>query len=50
MGISDGYWPPYASYVLLEVWTSKDDPSDRYLRTIYNGKVVQVRFQDRSWL
>jgi len=42
MGISDGYWPPYASYVLLEVWTSKDDPSDRYLRTIYNGKVVQV--------
>jgi hypothetical protein len=31
-----GVWPPYASYLALEIAQSRTDPSSLYVRAIYN--------------
>jgi len=35
LGISDGFWPPYASHVEIELYS--DSNSNFYVRTNYNG-------------
>lgn len=33
-----GVWPPYASYLCLEVAESSQDPSKKFVRAIYNDE------------
>lgn len=33
-----GVWPPYASYLSLEIAESSLDPSKKFVRAIYNDK------------
>jgi hypothetical protein len=41
----DMNWPPYASNIFLEVW-KKDAGSEKVVRAIYNGKVIQTDWCD----
>jgi hypothetical protein len=36
LGIYDGIWPPYASFLSLEILHLSSDPSQKYVRAIYN--------------
>eukprot|EP00010_Vexillifera_abyssalis_P008537 CAMPEP_0201545492 /NCGR_PEP_ID=MMETSP0173_2-20130828/1995_1 /ASSEMBLY_ACC=CAM_ASM_000268 /TAXON_ID=218659 /ORGANISM="Vexillifera sp., Strain DIVA3 564/2" /LENGTH=469 /DNA_ID=CAMNT_0047953905 /DNA_START=37 /DNA_END=1443 /DNA_ORIENTATION=+ len=38
LGIWDGFWPPYASHVELELWTPPNQPNNYMVRTLYNGE------------
>ena len=44
-----GVWPPYASYLSIEVAESTTDPSVKYVRAIYNDKEMIIIGCDSVW-
>ncbi|KAJ1979744.1 hypothetical protein H4R33_005648 [Dimargaris cristalligena] len=41
MGQDNMYWPPYASQILMEFWSMDSNPSEIYVRVIYNGEFLK---------
>lgn len=35
-------WPYYGSNISLELWSRKDDPSKKFVRTLYNGEALKI--------
>ncbi|KAF9931548.1 Lysophosphatidic acid phosphatase type 6 [Linnemannia zychae] len=47
----DTRWPPYASNLLIELWTVPSHSKDKYVRILYNNKVLTTKSKwcDLSW-
>jgi acid phosphatase len=41
LGHADGQWPPYGSYIAIELWRFQKSPA-YFLQFRYNGKLLQV--------
>lgn len=60
MKVYDSTWPPYASFIIFELYEKSDcmDEEDRYVRVIFNDKVLNIpgsweglcRFDRFEWL
>jgi acid phosphatase len=51
LGIRDGRWPPYGSYIIVEVWKSHSGRGKHgyFLQFRYNGKLLEIpRFSYRK--
>lgn len=43
-------WPPYAAHLTLEVATAKNEPSQQYVRAVYNDAEMHVfGYADSPW-
>lgn len=49
LGYSDGKWPPYGSYIIVELWKSRNRMRNYFVQFWYNGKKLNVhRFRNTS--
>ena len=49
LGIYDNTWPPYASYLAIEIAESNVDPTQLFVRAIYNDKEMIIEGCTTIW-